>query len=76
MNVDIDGFDCEELRTDLAALKTDYQKHYGHMDDYSIGIGKALKLTRRVVSNTSILSRIRVGYLSVLSFEDHSASGS
>jgi hypothetical protein len=44
MNVDIDEFDCEELRNNFAALKTDYQKHYGHhMDDYSIGIGKGIK---------------------------------
>jgi hypothetical protein len=45
---DIDDYDCERLRDDFTALRTEYQEHHGRVhDNYRIGIEEAIKTDPR-----------------------------
>jgi hypothetical protein len=75
---DIDDCDGERLQDiNFTALRTKYQEHHGRVnDDNRIGIEICIKNDPRIFFGYVDLKKKRVGYPSVMSFEDRSASGS
>jgi hypothetical protein len=71
----INQCDCERLRDDFIALKTDYQEHHAY-NNYSIGIEKASKTApKRYFFGYVYLKKMRVEYPSIMNFEHQPASG-
>jgi hypothetical protein len=51
---DIDDCECNRLRDDITALKTEYQEHHWRArDDYRIGIEKAITIKHKCVIHRS-----------------------
>jgi hypothetical protein len=68
---DIDSCDCEQLRDEFTALRTEYQEHHGRINDYyHIGIEEAIKTDPR----SFFLICRSILYPSVMSFEDRLGS--